>query len=94
MSESDAIVLRRLDAPSSSSELEEVEVGAEAEIERLEAEIAVKRKRVVASFGELRRRVDRATDWRQWVRAHPVAWIAAAVTVGFVLGTRGGRSRK
>jgi hypothetical protein len=61
-----------------------------AEIQRLEAEIAVKRERVVASFSELRRRMVRATDWRGWVRKHPVAWIAGAVTVGFVLGYRGG----
>ena len=65
-----------------------------AEIQRLEAEIAVKRERVVASFSELRRRMVRATDWRGWVRKHPVAWIAGAVTVGFVLGYRGGRSSR
>jgi len=65
-----------------------------AEIQRIEAEIAVKRERVVASFSELRRRMVKATDWRGWVRKHPVAWIAGAVTVGFLLGYRGGRTSK
>lgn len=65
-----------------------------AEILRLEAEIAAKRDRVVASFGELRRRVEGATDWRGWMREHPLVWIAGAVTVGFVIGYRGGPSRR
>jgi len=79
------------------AELDEEPIGSPeetAEIQRLEAEIAAKRERVVASFGELRRRMVRATDWRGWVRKHPVAWIAGAVTVGFVLGYRGERSSK
>lgn len=69
-----------------------------AEIQRLEADIATKRERVVASIGELRRRVEVVTDWRGWVRAHPAAWVAGAVAVGFALGClgtsgyRGGRS--
>ena len=64
-----------------------------AEIQRLEAEIAAKRERVVASFGELRRRMARVTDWRALVRKHPVAWIAGAVAVGFVIGYRGSSSK-
>lgn len=81
---------------------EELTTGAEedesAEIQRLEAEIAAKRERVVASIGELRRRVEVVTDWRAWVRAHPAACIAGAVAAGFALGWlgtsgyRGGRS--
>lgn len=65
-----------------------------AEIQRLEAEIAAKRERVVASFGELRRRMEVATDWRGWVRAHPVAWIAGAVAAGFIAGSLGSGSRR
>jgi ElaB/YqjD/DUF883 family membrane-anchored ribosome-binding protein len=62
-----------------------------AEIQRLEAEIEAKRERVVASFSELRRRVEGATDWRGWVRAHPVAWIAGAAAFGFIVGSLGSR---
>ena len=68
--------------------------GETAEIQRLEAEIAAKRERVVASFGELRRRVEVATDWRGWVRANPVAWIAGAVAVGFIAGSLGSGNRR
>ena len=72
-----------------------VETAAEAdEIERLEAEIAAKRERVVASLGELRRRVDVATDWRAWVRAHPVACVAGAVALGFIAGSIGSGGRR
>jgi hypothetical protein len=68
--------------------------GDTAEIQRLEAEIAAKRERVVASFGELRRRMEVATDWRGWVRAHPVAWIAGAMAVGFIAGSVGSGGRR
>lgn len=72
-----------------------VETAAEAdEIQRLEAEIAAKRERVVASLSELRRRVDVATDWRAWVRAHPVACVAGAVALGFIAGSIGSGGRR
>ena len=75
-------------------EAEDTSREPDAEIDRLEAEIALKRERVVASFGELRRQVEVATDWRAWVRAHPVAWIAGATAFGFVMGNviSGGRT--
>jgi ElaB/YqjD/DUF883 family membrane-anchored ribosome-binding protein len=85
-------VLSDEDAPD-SREIAEGS-GGDAEIQRLEAEIAVKRERVVASLGELRRRMDVATDWRGWVRAHPTACIAGALAVGFMLGSLGSGGRR
>lgn len=38
----------------------------QGEIARLEAEIALRRVRVGASFAELRRRVQGVTSWRRW----------------------------
>jgi hypothetical protein len=67
--------------------------GASDEINRLEAEIELKRERVAASLGELRRRVTTATDWRHWIQAHPFAWIAAGLSLGFVVGLAQGRNR-
>jgi len=67
--------------------------GADDEIARLEAEIALKRERVAASFGELRRRVQGATNWRHWAASHPIAWIGAGVCLGFIVGY-GGRLRR
>jgi ElaB/YqjD/DUF883 family membrane-anchored ribosome-binding protein len=67
--------------------------GASDEINRLEAEIELKRERVAASLGELRRRVTSATDWRHWIQEHPFAWIAAGLSLGFVVGLAQGRDR-
>jgi ElaB/YqjD/DUF883 family membrane-anchored ribosome-binding protein len=61
------------------------------EIARLEAEIALRRARVGASFEELRRRVQSATSWRHWVASHPVGWIGAGVSLGFLIGCLTGR---
>ena len=56
------------------------------EIGRLEAEIALRRERVGASFEELRRRVQDVTSWRHWAASHPVGWIGAGVSLGFIIG--------
>jgi ElaB/YqjD/DUF883 family membrane-anchored ribosome-binding protein len=56
------------------------------EIARLEAEIALRRERVDASFEELRRRVQVATSWRHWAGSHPVGWIGVGVSLGFIIG--------
>jgi len=56
------------------------------EIARLEAEIALRRQRVGAAFEELRRRVQSATSWRHWAASHPVGWIGAGVSLGFIIG--------
>ena len=58
----------------------------ETEIARLEVEIASKRARVASSFGELRVRMQRATSWRHWAAAHPVAWLGAGVCLGLIVG--------
>ena len=56
------------------------------EIARLEAEIALRRQRVGASFEELRRRVQGVTSWRHWAASHPLGWIGAGVSLGFIIG--------
>ena len=56
----------------------------------LEAEIACGKVKVASSLGELHTRLQRATSWRHWVGAHPVAWISAAVCLGVIVG-RGAR---
>jgi ElaB/YqjD/DUF883 family membrane-anchored ribosome-binding protein len=61
------------------------------EIARLEDEIARRRVRVGDSLAELRRRVDGATNWRHWAASHPLGWIGAGVSVGFVVGWLAGR---
>lgn len=71
-------------AVTSSAEVED----STSEINRLESEIAEKRRRVAASFRELRRRVDVMAGWRRWVASHPVLWICGGLTVGFVVGYR------
>jgi len=61
------------------------------EIARLKREIALRRERVGASFEELRRRIQTATSWRHWVASHPLKWIVAGVSLGFVIGRLTGR---
>jgi ElaB/YqjD/DUF883 family membrane-anchored ribosome-binding protein len=61
------------------------------EIARLEKEIALRRERVGASFEELRRRVQGVTSWRHWAASHPLGWIGAGVSLGFVIGCLVGR---
>ena len=63
----------------------------EDEIARLEREIALRRERVGASFEELRRRVQGATSWRHWALSHPIGWIGAGVSLGFIIGSLMGR---
>ena len=60
------------------------------EIAMLEAEIARRREKVASSLGDLHRHLHRATSWRHWVGAHPVAWICAGVCLGLIVG-RGAR---
>ena len=64
------------------------------EIARLEAEIALRRERVGASFEELRRRVQVATSWRHWAGSHPVGWIGVGVSLGFIIGCLAGRQAR
>jgi hypothetical protein len=71
---------------SASPELRAGPANEQNEIARLEAEIALRRKRVGASFEELRRRVQGATSWRHWATSHPIGWIGAGVSLGFIIG--------
>ena len=77
----------------SDGELGDLRDESDEAIVRLEAEIALKRERVAASFGELRRRVHRATSWRHWAASHPIAWIGAGLCLGLIIGS-GGRHRR
>lgn len=52
-----------------------------AEIERTRADLALQ-------VSALRQEVDRATDWRGWVREHPIAFVAGAFVLGFILADR------
>jgi hypothetical protein len=61
------------------------------EIALLEAEIALRRERVGASFKELRHRVQTATSWRHWAASHPVGWLGLGVSLGFLIGCLAGR---
>jgi ElaB/YqjD/DUF883 family membrane-anchored ribosome-binding protein len=67
--------------------------GTGTEIARLEAEIAWRRDRLDYSLRKLRRRVGEATSWRHWVEARPLTWVAAAASVGFLIGYRGSRGQ-
>lgn len=58
----------------------------DAEISRLEADIAFKRARVAESLVELRRRVAGAMSWRQWAREHPAGWVLCGLSLGLVMG--------
>jgi hypothetical protein len=52
-----------------------------AEIERTRADLAVQ-------VSALRQEMDRATDWRGWVREHPIGFVAGAFVLGFILADR------
>jgi hypothetical protein len=60
------------------------------QIATLEAEIAFRREKVASSLGELHRHLHRATSWRHWVGAHPLAWIGVGICLGLIVG-RGAR---
>jgi hypothetical protein len=72
---------------SASPELQ----NGQREIALLEAEIALRRERVGASFEELRHRVQTATSWRHWAASHPVGWLGVGVSLGFIIGCLAGR---
>jgi hypothetical protein len=57
-----------------------------------ERQIARSRERLAASLGALREDLTDLTDWREWVRRRPEAFVVGAFTLGFALGWRAGRS--
>jgi hypothetical protein len=65
-----------------------------SEVARAEAALERSRERVEHSVSALRDAIARRTDWRGWVAHRPVAFLGAAILVGFVLGFRwrGGRA--
>jgi Flp pilus assembly protein TadD len=66
----------------------ETENARNPELARVEADIERTRERVATSVMALRQEVARQTDWRQWVRRRPGAFLAGAFVVGFILGQR------
>jgi hypothetical protein len=66
--------------------------GSDPELARVEAEIARTRARVARSLVALRREMARRADWREWVRRHPLPFMAGAFLLGALLGSRRRRS--
>ena len=60
------------------------------ELARAEADIERARARVTDAVTALRQEVVRRTDWREWIRARPAAFLAGAFALGFLLGHRPG----
>jgi len=59
------------------------------DVDRLQDEVATRRARLTSSLGDLRGRLDDATDWRHWYRTRPVAAVALAGLLGWLLGRAG-----
>jgi hypothetical protein len=58
------------------------------ELARVEADIQRSRAQVADSMLALRREIARRTDWRGWVRNHPLSFLGGAVVLGFLFGFR------
>ena len=56
--------------------------------EVLQARIALERGALAQALGDLRERACAEVDPRRHVRAHPVAWLAGALMIGFLFGVR------
>ena len=59
------------------------------EVIEAEQEIARTRERVSQSVLALRQAVARETDWREWVRRRPLAFLGGAFALGVILGRSG-----
>ena len=68
-------------AAESNAKLQRTPEQVRAEIERTRADLALQ-------VSALRQEMDRATDWRGWVREHPVGFVAGAFLLGFILADR------
>jgi hypothetical protein len=51
-------------------------------------EIERAREQISASALALREEMAAKTDWRQWFRYRPGAWLLGALALGFLLGNR------
>ncbi|HVZ86367.1 MAG TPA: hypothetical protein VHG72_05325 [Polyangia bacterium] len=58
------------------------------ELARAEAQVERARERVTSSMIALRTEVVRQVDWRRFVRREPLAFMGAALALGFWLGFR------
>ena len=56
--------------------------------EVLEARIVNERKALAEALCDLRKRAGEELDLRRRVRAHPAAWLAGALVIGFLMGVR------
>jgi ElaB/YqjD/DUF883 family membrane-anchored ribosome-binding protein len=54
----------------------------------IRSEIEETRREIAHSIANLRDSVTEATDWKHYVRRQPLATIAAAFAIGFVIGMR------
>ena len=54
----------------------------------LRVEIERAREQIASSAASLKADVALTTDWREWVRSRPGTCLAAAFTLGFLLGTK------
>jgi hypothetical protein len=82
---------RQLEATADGAKDGDVE--RDPELLRAEAEIARTRARVAGSLVALRREMARRVDWREWVRLHPLSFVAGAFLLGALLGSRQQRRR-
>ncbi|MGQ0504420.1 MAG: DUF3618 domain-containing protein [Myxococcaceae bacterium] len=64
------------------------ESGATRTADQVKAEIERARQQIESSVTGLRQEMAMRTDWHEWVRRRPGLCLAAAFTVGFVIGTR------
>jgi hypothetical protein len=71
------------------------EKGMDQTVAAIESQIDHTRERLDSDFEELAQKFDRATDWREHVRARPLAFLGAAFAGGVVLAaaTRGAGGR-
>ena len=67
--------------PSGTADLSDELARAESEVERA-------RERVTSSMLALRAEVVRQFDWKRFVRREPLAFVGAALAIGFWLGFR------
>ena len=64
------------------------------EVMEAEQEIARTRERVSQSVLALRQAVARKTDWREWVRRHPMMFMGGAFALGLIWGRRSVAERR
>jgi hypothetical protein len=59
---------------------------ADPALRETELQIERSRERLAASLGALREEITDLTDWREWVRRRPEAFVLGALALGFALG--------